>query len=190
MNGASFDSDAFESSLTTPSGWYVEGTGAQTWEIGQTRNTSGYGPGAFHSGLNGAAINLTTRYQPNIYTHLVSPEYVVPENATARLTFRSWICSEADWDGGAVSISTDGGDSWWFLPVDTTSFHDQISTPNSNSPFFGEGIFDGSNVAGGCGGNNAPRGFDLKTKDLSNLSGTTVRARFSFFSDTYIEADG
>ena len=190
MNGASFDTDSFESTLTTPSGWYVEGTGVQAWEIGQTRNTSGYGPGAFHSGLNGAAINLTTRYQPNIYTHLVSPEYVVPDNATARLTFRSWVCTEADWDGGAVSISTDGGDSWWFLPVDTTSFHDQISTPNTNSPFFGEGILDGSNVAGGCGGNKAPRGFDLKTKDLSNLSGTTVRARFSFFSDSYIEADG
>lgn len=190
INGPSFDADSFESTLTTPSGWYVEGNGGQVWEIGQTRNTSGYGPGAFHSGLNGAAINLTTRYQPNIYTHLISPEYVVPENATARLTFRSWVCTEADWDGGAVSISTDGGDSWWFLPVDTTSFHDQISTPNTNSPFYGEGIFDGSKIAGGCGGNKAPRGFDLKTKDLSNLSGMTVRARFSFFSDTYVEADG
>ncbi len=190
MNGPTFDVDSFESTLTTPSGWYVEGTGVQAWEIGQTRNTSGYGPGSFHSGLNGAAINLTTSYLPNIYTHLISPEYVIPENATARLSFRSWVCTEANWDGGAVSISTDGGDSWWFIPVDTTSFHDQISTPNTNSPFFGQGILDGSNVAGGCGGSKAPRGFDLKTKDLSNLSAMTVRARFSFFSDTYIEADG
>ena len=30
----------------------------------------------------------------------------------------------------------------------------------------------------------------MKTYDLSNLSGQSLKARFSFFSDTYIEGDG
>ena len=30
--------------MTTPPGWVIEGTWPDGWEIGQTRNTSGYGP--------------------------------------------------------------------------------------------------------------------------------------------------
>ena len=188
-NGPSNTSESFEQSLVTPAGWSIEGTGSQAWEVGQIGNTSGYGPGVFHSGDQGAAINLTTRYTNNIYTHLTTPEYTIPLNATSRLSFRSWMCSEANWDGGAVSMSTDGGENWWLLPAETQQFHDQISTANGNSPFFNEGIIDGSNVQGGCGASNA-RPYALKTYDISNLSGLTVRARFSFFSDTYVEADG
>jgi len=188
-NGPTNTSESFEQSLTSPAGWSIGGTGSQAWEIGQLGNTSGYGPGVFHSGDQGAALNLTTRYTNNIYTHLTTPEYTIPLNATSRLSFRSWICAEANWDGGGVSMSTDGGDSWWLLPAETQQFHDQISTVNVNSPFFNEGIIDGSNVQGGCGASNA-RPYALKTYDVSNLSGMTVRARFSFFSDTYVEADG
>ena len=41
--------ESFEASMTTPPGWVIEGTWPDGWEIGQTRNTSGYGPGVFHS---------------------------------------------------------------------------------------------------------------------------------------------
>ena len=181
--------DSFEQPVTAPAGWSVEGTGLSGWEIGQTRNTSGYGPGAFHSQSNGAAINLSTAYANNIDTHLISPETTIPVNATARVSFRSWMCSEPNWDGGAVSLSTDGGETWWLLPPDVPGFHDQISTANPRSPFYLEGIIDGSNNPGGCGSNKA-RPFELKTFDISNLSGQTVRVRFSFFSDTYVEEDG
>ena len=50
-------------------------------------------------------------------------------------------------------------------------------------------MLDGSQVMGGCG-NSATRSFELKTSDISNLSGQSVRLRFSFFSDQYIERDG
>lgn len=188
-NEATTYRESFEQPTMAPPGWAVTGVGAQGWEMGETRNTSGYGPGSFHSGNNGAAINLTTAYVNNIYTHLISPETNIPVNSTARVSFRSWMCSESNWDGGAVSVSTDGGESWWFLPQDVPGFHDQISTANVQSPFFLEGIIDGSTAPGGCGSNKA-RSFDLKTYDISNLSGQTVRARFSFFSDTYVEEDG
>ena len=192
LNGATSSTESFENPVSTPSGWMIEGTGSSLWEIGETRNTSGYGPGTFHSGLQGAAINLTTRYADDMYTNLVTPTYEVPTNATARLTFRSWMCSEPNWDGGAVSISLDEGDTWWFIPPETSVFHDQISTANANSPLYGEGIFDGSKVTGGCTASTAPapRGYDLKTYEFNNFSGQSVRARFTFFSDAYLEADG
>ncbi|RJU96597.1 MAG: hypothetical protein DWC10_06295 [Candidatus Poseidoniales archaeon] len=189
MNGPETTRVSFENSIATPPGWAIEGDLVNGWEIGQTRNTSGYGPGEFFSGANGAAINLTTRYVNNIYTHLVTEEYSIPTNASARLSFRSWVCTEANWDGGGVSISTDEGQTWWWLPPDVNGFHDQISTVNTNSPFFGQGIIDGSQQPNGCG-SNKQRPFELKTYDISNLSGQAVKARFSFFSDTFVEADG
>ena len=189
MNGPEATTNSFEQSMIAPPGWVIEGTWPDGWEIGATRNTSGYGPGAFHSGSNGAAINLTTKYTNNIFTHLVSQEYAIPVNASARLAFQSWVCAEANWDGGGVSISNDGGQTWWWLPTDLNGFHDQISTVNTNSPFFGRGIIDGSSVQNGCS-SNKQRPFELKTYDLSNLSGQAIKARFSFFSDTFVEADG
>ena len=119
----------------------------------------------------------------------MTEEYTLPTDATGRLTFRSWVCTEPNWDGGGVGVSTDGGLTWWLLPPQLNGFHDQISTANSNSPFFGEGIIDGSNVPNGCGV-STPRGYDLKTYDLSNLSGQSFKLRFSFFSDTFVEEDG
>ncbi len=186
---ASTVTDSFEDPTTAPAGWTVEGNGAQGWEMGATNNTSGYGPGRFHGGTQGAAVDLDTQYTNNLLTHLITPETHIPDGATARVSFRSWMCSESNWDGGSVSVSTDGGDSWWWLPTQVPDFHDQISTANSQSPFFQAGIIDGSNVAGGCN-SNKQRPFDLKSYDLSNLSGMDVRARFTFFSDTYVEADG
>lgn len=189
MNPPQSMTNSFEFSMTTPPGWSIDGTWPDGWELGEIGSTSGYGPGTFHSGDHGAAINLTTKYTNNVYTHLITEEYTVPNNATARLSFRSWVCTEHNWDGGGVSISSDGGQSWWWLPPQLNGFHDQISTVNTNSPFFGQGIIDGSSVANGCGASNL-RDFELKTYDLSNLSGQSIKARFSFFSDTYVEADG
>jgi hypothetical protein len=187
-NGASSNTEGFETGFELPAGWSLEATSNRRWEVGPTSNASGYGPGIWHSGTGGAGIYLDDEYRNNMLTHLYTPEYTLPVNSTARLTFRSWVCTEASWDGGAVSISTDGGENWWFLPPTLNGFHDQISTVNSYSPLYGEGIIDGSNVAGGC--ENTIRGFDLKTFDLSNLSGMEVRARFTFFSDQLIELDG
>ena len=178
----------FDSGDELPAGWSLWAQTNRRWAVGPTSNSSGFGPGVWHSGMNGAGIYLDDEYRNDMWTDLYSPEYTIPENSTSRLTFRSWICTEPNWDGGTVSISTDGGDSWWFIPPTLGSFHDQVSTMNSFSPFFNQGIFDGSTVVGGC--NNVQRGFDLKEYDVSNLSGSTVRAKFSFFSDQLIELDG
>ena len=119
---------------------------------------------------------------------LVFSRLYLTKRCIRRLSFRSWVCTEFNWDGGAVSVSTDGGVNWWFLPVGVPGFHDQISTINTNSPIYNEGIIDGSNVVGGC--LNNPRGFDLKLYDISNLSGNNVKFRYTFFSDQLVQYDG
>ena len=171
-----------------PLGWAVSSQDNNKWEHGEIPNRAIYGPDAWSSGQYGIGIELDGKYNNEMYTHLVSPEYSIPASASARLTFNSWVCTEANWDGGAVSVSTDGGINWWYLPAKISDFHDQISTANSNSPFFGEGIIDGSTIANGCRNSSLP--FQLKQYDISNLSSSDVRFRFSFFSDQLIEMDG
>ena len=188
VNGPETDVDSFEDAHIMPEGWAIENFRGVGWTHGLLGNTT-LGPSQWHSGQNGVGIQLNGQYAANSYAHLISPEYVLPNNVTAQLSFRHWICTEAAWDGGAVSVSTDGGLNWWYLPSDPGGFHDRISTVNTNSPFYGEGLLDGSQVTGGCG-SGAPRPFELKTADISNLSGQSVRLRFSFFSDQYVERDG
>jgi len=179
---------SFDTGNLAPAGWSIQSPDSRKFEVGNVSNAAGFGPAAWPSGSSGAGTYLTNKYSNNMHTHLITPIYEIPENSTARLTFKSWVCTEANWDGGAVSLSTDGGESWWYIPPDLNGFHDQISQVNTQSPFYGEGIFDGSKVNGGC--RNVVRGFDLKQADLSNLTGQSVRARFTFFSDTYVQLDG
>ena len=178
----------FNQGFNITAGWSVWSLDENGWEFGQASTTTMYGPQGFHSGSNGMGIALDGLYESEMLTHLYSPDYILPNGASARLSFRSWVCTEFNWDGGAVSVSTDGGVNWWFLPAKVPAFHDQISTINTNSPIYNEGIIDGSNVVGGC--LNNPRGFDLKLYDVSNLSGNNVKFRYTFFSDQLVQYDG
>ena len=178
----------FNNFASLPAGWSISAQDSNQWEHGEIPSNGIYGPDAWHSGDYGIGIALDGKYSNEMLTHLYSPEYSLPENSTSRLTFRSWVCTEANWDGGAVSASTDGGINWWYLPASIGDFHDQISTVNSNSPFFNEGIFDGSTLGNNC--QNSSRPFDLKQYDVSNLSGNDIRFKYSFFSDQLIELDG
>ena len=88
-------------------------------------------------------------YAAESLAYLTSPSYSLPDNSSARLSFRSWVCTETDWDGGAVQISVDDGATWWYPPYDSHTHH-TLSRMNPYSPFYDEGIFDGSIHSGGC----------------------------------------
>lgn len=192
-NGPWSSYDSFEEIQGLPSGWRVDHVrGTTSWERGMIDNTNGYGPNqsSWPSGSNGMGINLKGIYSNHVYTHLVSPNYYIPDDATARLTFNHWICTEADWDGGSVFTSVDDGITWQHFGDNITGFYERTSTVNPNSPFYGLGIFDGSSVANGCGTSNSNHTFSRISGDISHLAGNDVRVRFSFFTDTYIEEDG
>ena len=188
LNYHSYTNFTFDFGDNLPVGWALKSIDERQWQIGTTSNASGYGPGYWPSGQQGAGIYLNSSYGNEMLTHLYSPEYILPIGSSSRLSFKSWACTESNWDGGAISVSNDGGMSWWYLPPTIGTFHDQISTINSNSPFYGEGIFDGSTVNGGC--RNVIHPFDNKTFDTSNLSGENIRFRYTFFSDQLLEYDG
>ena len=192
-NGPWSATDSFESVQELPSGWRVDHVrGASTWERGSIGNSNGYGPNStfWPSGNKGMAVNLDDAYSNNMYTHLVSPNYYIPSSSTARLTFSHWICTEAAWDGGSIFTSIDDGLTWQHFGDNLTGFYERPSQVNSNSPFYGKGIFDGSSVANGCGISNLNHTFSRVSGDISELAGNNVRIRFSFFSDAFIEEDG
>ena len=185
--------DSFEVVQQLPSGWRVDHErGSASWERGAISNTAGFGPNntAWPSGDKGMAINLDGDYSDNTYTHLVSPMYYIPLGSTARLTFNHWICTEAAWDGGTIFTSVDDGITWQHFGDNISGFYERLSQVNTNSPFHGRGIFDGSTVANGCGTTNTNHTFNRISGDISSLAGNNVRIRFSFFSDTYVEEDG
>ena len=192
-NGPWSESESFESVQLLPSGWRVEHERGNTpWETGAISNAAGYGPNstAWPSGNKGMGISLDGVYSNNIYSHLVSPIYHIPIGSSARLTFSHWVCTEAAWDGGAIFTSIDEGITWQHFGDNITGFYERLSQVNSNSPFYGHGIFDGSTVNNGCGTSNVNHTFSRVSGDISSLAGNNVQIRFSFFSDAYIEEDG
>ena len=72
-NGPTALTEDFEEGFELPAGWSLEATSNRRWEVGVTSNTSGFGPGAWHSGNNGAGIYLDDEYRNNILTHLYTP---------------------------------------------------------------------------------------------------------------------
>lgn len=186
-NGPSFWNASFETGRMVPRGWSIEQIRGEGWEVGTLPSTTTSGPTSWTSGSQGVGIVLDGDYVAESLAYLVSPTYSIPENASARLTFRSWVCTETDWDGGALQVSTDDGATWWFPPYDALIHHGR-STLNPYSPLHLEGIFDGSIHTGGCP--TRSQNFDAPALDVSNLSGQDFRARFVFFSDTWIEKDG
>ena len=193
FNGPWSTFDSFEEVQGLPAGWRIDHVrGSTSWERGIIDNSNGYGPNVslWPSGSNGMGINLNGIYSNHVYTHLVSPNYQIPEDATARLTFNHWICTETDWDGGSIFTSIDNGITWQHFGNNIPGFYDRTSTVNPNSPFYQLGIFDGSTVPNGCGNANPSHTFSRVSGDISHLAGNDVRVRFSFFTDTYIEKDG
>lgn len=193
FNGPWSTFDSFEEVQGLPAGWRIDHVrGSTSWERGIIDNSNGYGPNVslWPSGYNGMGINLNGIYSNHVYTHLVSPNYQIPEDATARLTFNHWICTETDWDGGSIFTSIDNGITWQHFGNNIPGFYDRTSTVNPNSPFYQLGIFDGSTVPNGCGNANPSHTFSRVSGDISHLAGNDVRVRFSFFTDTYIEKDG
>jgi len=95
--------------------------------------------------------------------------------ADAELVFNHWFNTEANWDGGTVEISDDGGSSWTDLePYMTQNGYNNYI---KNNPI--DSAFAGSSE--GC----------IETKiDLSDFSGANALIRFNFYYDYYEVGDG
>ncbi|PKN75835.1 MAG: gingipain R [Candidatus Cloacimonetes bacterium HGW-Cloacimonetes-2] len=110
------------------------------------------------------ATNLSGSYPDYVDYKLYTPAYLL--TTQSQLTFKHYYATEAGFDGGNLSISTNGGDTW------------NILTPQSGYPH--------NNIAGlqgqaGFSGNSS--GWQTASFDLGAYNGQNVMFRFRFGAD-------
>ena len=177
---------SFEDAPLLPDGWSIETVRGAGWTFGPLGGV-GTGPSSWTSGQHGVGIVLDGPYEPNTWTHLVSPSLPIPEGSRATLRFNHWICAESGWDAGSLFLSSDGGHTWSHFGSHLTHWYETGQWNNSQSPLYGMLAWDGSQQKGTCHNNRSMRSMSA---DLSHLAGSDAKLRFSFFSDDLFEHDG
>jgi hypothetical protein len=117
-----------------------------------------------YSGAMLWGTNLSGYYPENITYSLQSSSYLLNDNST--MSFRHFFNSEAGYDGGNVSISTDAGSNWTLLTPAGGYTHTNINSL-SNQP--------------GFSGNSS--GWEEEVFNLNQYAGQSVMFRFKFCSD-------
>jgi hypothetical protein len=136
------------------------------------------GPMGAHSGVNLWATQLGDNYSVSTNSKLDTPPLVVPASHTyARLSLWQWYDTEANYDGGNVKISTDGGTTWTILTPDIG--YNGTALP-ANAAIPGEPCFTGHNN----------KFWQQATFDLTPYKGQTVMVRLHFGSDSSVEYPG
>ncbi len=124
-----------------------------------------------YSGANVWATGLSGTYPSLVDYKLYSGSYLLTTNSV--LTLRHNYTTESGYDGGNVSISTNGGTSWTLL------------NPNGGYPSTN---ITGLNGEAGYSGSSG--GWQLATFNLNQYTGQTVMFRFRFGSDGATSAAG
>ena len=138
------------------------------WEWG----TATVGPPAAHSGTNLWGTKLAANYSASSNSRLETPVVTVPTSGPyATLTFWQWYASEANYDGGNVKISTDGGATWTLLNGDV-AYNGTSKSTTAGIPL--EAFWTGTTT-----GNF----WHKVTVNLTAYRGVPVKIRFHFGAD-------
>jgi len=155
--------------------WYDDmENGTENWQISNAANKSNWTLVATDS--CGSASWYAAELEANPGTenqYLTIPLRAL--GADAELVFTHWYDTEANWDGGTVELSDNGGISWIDLGayMIQNGYNDYIKNNSANQAFSGS--------SGSC----------LETKtDLSSFAGMDVLIRFNFYYDQYVSGDG
>ncbi|MBC8437673.1 MAG: immune inhibitor A, partial [Euryarchaeota archaeon] len=194
VKGPSFQLDSFEDSPLLPDGWAIDTVRGAGWEFRAHNSTWPYGPDAPDSGVSYAGIEFSQKYQPNTWTHLISPSLAIPFGSHARISFKQFICAELGWDGGVVFLSEDDGRTWIPYGTNEPDFYDSHQNMNPQSDIYNLWAMDGSNAKPTCdgqrGSGNVNKSWVTKEADVSQYGGKSIRLKFSFFTDPLVESDG
>ncbi len=98
---------------------------------------------------------------------------IPPADKTTYLLFNHAYDAEANWDGGKVEYSTNGGGSW--IDAGPLFVDNGYNLTNSNGPFAGESVFSSRSM-----------GYGSSRIDLTSLAGASVLYRFRFASDASV----
>lgn len=109
---------------------------------------------------------------------LESPDIDLPAMQVPHVAFDHYIASEADWDGGNLQVSVNGG-PWTAVPGSDYAFNPYNGTVGFDNPLAGQEVFTGANIGGfeGSWGQSQVNLFGLA------LPGDTVKLRFDFGTD-------
>ncbi len=141
--------------------------GSGNWQWGEPT----YGPPGAYFGVNVWGVNLSGDYPLNCNDNLISTPFQV-HSPEARFTFYHWYNVEQNWDGGNVSISTDGGSNWELITPLNGYPHQDVSA--LNEPGFTGSI----------------SGWEQVEFNLSEYVGDAILIRWRFASDSYINGPG
>jgi len=147
-----------------PFGWKAHGI----WEVG---TPSTVGPATAHGGSDCAGTRIAGNYGDGAtYTvdYLESPRVDLSGATSPQLRFYRWLESQADYDGGNLWISEDGGLSFSLVPdalLDPPYDHDPVVAQPAWTGAFGS------------------RGWQPVYVDLSSYAGRSVVLRWAFASD-------
>jgi len=142
-------------------------TGSGSWQWGQPT----FGPPGAYYGVNVWGTNLSGEYPLNCNDNLISVSFMI-HSPVAYFEYYQWYDLESGWDGGNVSISTNGGSSWSVIPP-VGGYPDPDVT-----------------ALGGPGYTGMSGGWVRAEFDLSDYVGESVLFRWRFASDGYINGPG
>ena len=174
-----------------PGGWSIlTSSGATGWEFGALTSTSG--PTTYPSPSLGFGLGLSGSYPSSSRTDLITPTYTIPTGSSARFVFDQWICSEQNYDAGALFISVNNG-SWTHFdqpgPGNQTTWYDGTMANNLGAILHNLNVWDGRSNGAGCSSATSASWRSMEA-DLTPYSGSDLRFRFTFESDSIIAYDG
>ena len=109
-----------------------------------------------------------------------------------RFVFDQWICSEQNYDAGALFISVNNG-SWTHFdqpgPGNQTTWYDGTMANNLGATLHNLNVWDGRSNGAGCSSATSASWRSMEA-DLTPYSGSDLRFRFTFESDSIIAYDG
>jgi len=173
-NLINFNISAYAQNFTASDGGFthtVIGTGHQDqWHYTTTENYNNDDGGSWKCG------NDSGSYASNMYASLMTPEITVPENSY--FSFYHKLDAETNnattaYDGGFVQISTDGTNYTSIVPIGGYPYTMVPASNPPNEPCY-SGTFD----------------WTFARFDLSNYANQTVKFRFIFSSDSYVQQNG
>jgi len=148
----------------TNNGNFVPNPANNSWEWGESIVAGA------HSGTKVWGTRLNSDYPSYASYTLTTPSVYIGSNFM--LEFWHYYNCEANYDGGNVKISTNGGSTWNLL------------TPEGGYPASNLSVLNGP---GYCGNSN---GWIIARFNLSNYANQNVQFRFTFASDTSINGPG
>jgi hypothetical protein len=154
-SGVNLDFETSNGNFISESGW--------VWGV-PTQTTA-------HSGTHLWCTGLSGQYPNNANYTLKTPPIMIGSNAT--LSFWHELFCESGWDGGNISVSTNGGSSWTIIP-----------------PTSGGSYIQNITALGEPGFSAGPTNWTQVTFDLNQFANQEIIIKWHFGSDTSVQGNG